>query len=111
MTEAGSAKVRFNDLVVNGYSDGIGGDLLILLGRSEEFAPLIADALSQNFTRDIAELEGKIRRAVDERHKGAFVIRTRIDGFETGTIRAYGNGLYMPVRMTGGATVDYRPRR
>ncbi|WP_227339924.1 DUF4403 family protein [Sphingopyxis sp. P8] len=111
VTEAGSAKVQFTDLVVNGDSDGIGGDLLILLGRNEEFAPLIAEALSQNFTRDVAELETKIRRAVDERQKGAFVIRTRIDGFETGTIRAYGNGLYMPVRMTGGATVDYRPRR
>ena len=109
--EPGSAQVRFADLVVNGDSDGVGGDLLILIGRSEEFAPLIADALSQNFTRDLDELQGKIRSAVGQRREGAFVIRTRVDRFETGEIKAYGNGLYLPVRMVGGASVDYRPAR
>ena len=107
----GSAQVRFTDLTINGDTDGVGGDLLVLLGRSEGFAPLIADALTQNFTRDLDELEGKIRRAVDRRREGAFVIRTRVDDFETGEIKAYGNGLYLPVRLTGAASVDYRPTR
>ncbi|SEH19812.1 protein of unknown function [Sphingopyxis sp. YR583] len=106
----GSAEVHFTDLVINGDTDGVGGDLLILLGRSDGFAPLIAEALTQNFTRDLGELQGKIKRAVDQRREGAFVIRTRIDSFETGEIKAYGNGLYLPVRMVGGASVDYRPR-
>ncbi|HEY0598356.1 DUF4403 family protein [Sphingopyxis sp.] len=106
----GSAKVYFTDLVINGDTDGVGGDLLILLGRSEGFAPLIAEALTQNFTRDLGELQGKIKRAVDQRREGAFVIRTRIDSFQIGEIKAYGNGLYLPVRMVGGASVDYRPR-
>ncbi|MBL0916630.1 MAG: DUF4403 family protein, partial [Sphingopyxis sp.] len=107
----GSAEVRFTELTVAGDTDGIGGDLLVLLGQSPEFAPLIADALTQNFARDLEELQGKIRRAVDQRREGAFFIRTRIDGFETGAIKAYGNGLYLPIRMTGGASVDYRPAR
>ncbi|MBE1529381.1 hypothetical protein GGC65_003837 [Sphingopyxis sp. OAS728] len=107
----GSAEVHFDDLVINGDTDGVGGDLLILLGRSEGFAPLIAEALTQNFTRDLDELQGKIKRAVNQRREGAFVIRTRVDGFETGEIKAYGNGLYLPVRMVGGASVDYRPAR
>ncbi|SBV33628.1 conserved exported protein of unknown function [uncultured Sphingopyxis sp.] len=111
VNEPGSAKVRFTGLEVNGDTDGVGGDLLILLGRSEGFAPLIADALTQNFTRDLNELQGKIRRAVDQRREGAFVIRTRIDGFETGAIKAYGDGLYLPVRMIGAASVDYRPAK
>lgn len=105
----GSAEVHFTDLVINGDTDGIGGDLFILLGRSEGFAPLIAEALTQNFTRDLGALQGKIRRAIDERREGAFTIRTHVDGFETGEIKAYGNGLYLPVRMTGGASVDYQP--
>ena len=92
-----------------GDTDGISGDLLILIGQNEGFAPLIAEALTQNFARDLADLEDKIRRAVDRRREGAFLIRTRIDGFETGKIRAYGNGLYLPVRLTGSASVDYRP--
>lgn len=105
----GSAEVHFTDLVINGDTDGVGGDLLILLGRSEGFAPLIAEALTQNFTRDLGELQGKIERAVDQRREGAFVIRTHVDRFETGEIKAYGNGLYLPVRMVGRASVDYRP--
>lgn len=107
----GSAEVHFTNLVINGDTDGVGGDLLILLGRSEGFAPLIAAALTQNFTNDLGKLQGKIKRAVDQRREGAFVIRTRIDGFEIGEIKAYGNGLYLPVRMVGGASVDYRPTR
>lgn len=107
----GSAEVHFTNLIVNGDTDGVGGDLLILLGRSEEFAPLIADALTQNFTNDLGKLQGKIKRAVNQRREGAFVIRTRVDRFETGEIKAYGNGLYLPVRMVGGASIDYRPAR
>ncbi len=107
----GSAEVRFTDIAINGDTDGVSGDLLILIGRSPEFAPLIAEALTQNFSHDLAELQGKIRRAVDQRREGAFVIRTRVDGFETGEIKAYGNGLYLPVRMTGGADIAYRPAK
>jgi hypothetical protein len=105
----GSATIGFTGLTVDGDTDGISGDLLILIGQNEGFAPLIAEALTQNFARDLADLEDKIRRAVDRRREGAFLIRTRIDGFETGKIRAYGNGLYLPVRLTGSASVDYRP--
>ena len=111
VNEPGSAEVRFTDIRIAGDTDGIGGDLLIKLGQSPGFTTLIAEALTQNFTRDVEGLEGKIRRAVDRRREGAFLIRTRIEGFETGEIKAYGNGLYLPVRMTGSATVDYRPAR
>jgi len=107
----GSPKVRFTDLVINGDTDGVGGDLLVTLGQSPGFAPLIADALTQNFARDLGELQGKIKRAVDQRREGAFVVRTQVDGFEIGAIKAYGNGLYLPVRMIGGARVDYRPAK
>ena len=80
-------------------------------GKYRNFAPLIADALTQNLTKDLTELEGKIRRATAERQEGAFYIRTRIDRMETGQITAYGDGLYMPVHMTGAADVVYRPQR
>ena len=108
--EPGSAEVHFTDLSINGDTDGVGGDLLIVLGRSEGFAPLIAEALTQNFANDLGKLQGKIKRAVDQRREGAFMIRTRLDSFEIGEVKAYGNGLYLPVRMVGGASVDYRPR-
>ncbi len=111
VNKPGSAEVHFTAITINGDTDGVGGDLLILLGRSAEFAPLIADALTQNFTHDLDKLQGKIKRAVNQRREGAFVIHTRVDGFETGEIKAYGNGLYLPVRMTGGADIAYRPAK
>ena len=110
VNKPGSAEVHFDDLSINGDTDGVGGDLLIVLGRSEGFAPLIAEALTQNFANDLGKLQGKIKRAVDQRREGAFMIRTRLDSFEIGEVKAYGNGLYLPVRMVGGASVDYRPR-
>ena len=108
VNEPGSAEVRFADVKIMGDTDGIGGDLLLRLGQTPAFSTLIAEALTQNFTRDLAKLEGKIRRAIDERREGDFLIRTTVDGFETGAIKAYGNGLYLPVRMTGSATIAYR---
>lgn len=106
----GSAEVRFIDLQVSGNTDGLKGDLLLGIAESDGFAPLIAGALTQNFTHDLEKLQGKIKRAIDQRREGAFVIRTRVDSFEIGEITAYGNGLYLPVRLIGGATVDYRPK-
>ena len=53
----------------------------------------------------------RTKNAENFRREGDFVIRTRIDSFETGEIKAYGNGLYLPVRMVGAASIDYRPAK
>lgn len=111
LTEPGSAVVRFGDVKVLGDTDAMTGDLLLAIARRDNFAPMIADALTQNLSKDLSKLEVKIRRVTEERQEGAFHIRTRIDRFETGKITAYGNGLYMPVRMIGTAHVVYRPTR
>ena len=111
VNKPGSAEVRFTDLHVKGDTNGIKGDIFVLLAQQPDFAPMIADSLTQNFTRDLTELEAKIRRAIDQRREGDFVIRTRIDSFETGEIKAYGNGLYLPVRIVGAASIDYRPAK
>ena len=111
LTQPGSAIIRFGDIKVIGDTDALTGDLLLSIAQRDSFAPIIADALTQNLTKDLQELEVKIRRVTEERQEGAFHIRTRIDRFETGTITAYGNGLFMPVQIIGSANVVYRPQR
>ncbi len=106
VTTPGSAEVRFTGVEVMGDTDGLYGDLLLTLARDKQFAPVIAEALTQNFARDLDSLKTKIRAAVADRREGDLRIRTSVDGFETGQITAYGNGLYLPVRMTGTAKVD-----
>jgi hypothetical protein len=109
VNQAGSAEISFQNLEITGQTDGVGGDLLIKFGNSPGVAEVIASALTQNFTQDLTNLEGKIRRAVDNTQQGDFVIQTRINDFQTGEIKAYGNGLYLPVRVTGTASVLFRP--
>ena len=104
-----SPKVSFADPVISGDTDGVGGDMLLTIGQSPGFSNLIATALTQNFAKDIAELKGKISRAIDTKREGDFVIHAKVGRFETGQIHAYGQGLHLPVRATGKAQISYRP--
>ncbi|HUD94524.1 DUF4403 family protein, partial [Sphingobium sp.] len=107
----GSAEVRFTDLNVTGATDGVAGDMLVALGNSPAFSQLIASSLTQNFTDDLNELIGKIRRAMAEKHLGDLFIQSRIDRIETGEIHAYGAGLHLPVEAQGTARIRYQPGR
>lgn len=107
--DEGSATIRFRDVQVTGDTDGMGGDLLIAIGQSGAVSELLASELTQNLGQDLAELQGKIRTAVNNAREGDFVIQARVDRFETGRIQAFGNGLYLPVRMIGQAKVKFKP--
>lgn len=109
VNDAGSPEVRFQNLAVTGDTDRVGGDLLLQFGNSPGVSELLASSLTQNFTKDINDLQGKIRVAVNKKQEGDFFIRTSVDRFETGQIKAYGNGLYLPVRAFGKAEISYNP--
>jgi hypothetical protein len=105
-----SPRVGFVDPVITGDTDGVGGDMALAIGQSPGFSSLIAGALGQNFAKDIAELRGKIARAIADKRTGDFVIHARADRFDIGRIHAYGQGLHLPVRATGQAQILYKPR-
>lgn len=109
VNDPGSAVVRFEQLEITGNTDGAAGDLLIELGRSRAISDTIAASLTQNFSDDLADLLGKIRKAIANKEAGRFLIRARIDRFRTGALSAYGQGLYLPVDVEGDATVVFRP--
>lgn len=104
-----SATISFADPVITGDTDGVEGDLALAIGQSSGFSNLVAAALGQNFDKDIAELKGKIARAIGSRREGDFVIQASADRYEIGTIHAYGTALHLPVRATGKARILYRP--
>lgn len=106
----GSAQVAFQQLTIGGDTDGIAGDTLLAIGNSPALAGTIAGALGQNFSRDLDKLLVKIRAAVANRAIGDFAINAQVARVETGRIRAYGQGLYLPVRVSGDARIRYRPR-
>ena len=109
VNEPNSPRVRFEQLEISGDTDGVGGDLLLQLGRSGAFSHAIAGSLTQNFSRDLDNLLGKIRRAIENKEAGGFLIRAQIDSFKTGAISPYGQGLYLPVDVEGTASVTFRP--
>ena len=106
-----SQRVSFEGLQVDGNTDGVGGDLLVQLANSPGIAAVVAEALTQNFTRDFQELLGKIERAIVEKRAGDFVIHADIGQVRTGELKAGGQGLYLPVWAEGSARVTYVPGR
>ncbi|MEO6040877.1 MAG: DUF4403 family protein [Croceibacterium sp.] len=101
-----SRAVSFADLKVAGTTDRRTTDLMLRLANSPALATTIADALAQNFAHDYDELMGKVTRAIAEKRTGDLVIRARIDDVRTGTLRAAGRGLYLPVWGKGTAGVE-----
>lgn len=103
----GSQRVHFEQLTVAGDTDGIGGDLLVRLVQTPAVSEVLAGELTQNFTRDFEKLLGKVRRAIVSKRAGDFLIRADIADVRTGTLKASGQGLYLPVWASGAARVEY----
>ncbi|WP_241557260.1 DUF4403 family protein [Croceibacterium ferulae] len=109
VNDAGSRRVGIAGLEITGTTDMTGGDLLLQLANAPGVDSFIAAALAQDFERDFEELLAKVRRAIAEKREGPLVIRADIDQVSTGKLRAAGQGLYLPVRLTGTAAVSLSP--
>lgn len=104
-----SRMVEFTELHVSGGTDMVGSKLLLGFANGPELSATLAAALGQNFEKDYQELLGKIHRAIAEKRAGKLLIRAEITEAHTGTIRAAGQGLYLPVHGSGTATVKVVP--
>ena len=103
--------VRFQNLAVTGATNGIGGDLLLRLVNAPGVGDTVAQSLTQNFAGDVGDLLRKIRLAIVDNRQGDFLIHARVDSLQNGTLKAAGEGLYLPVWATGEARVEYRPNQ
>ncbi|VWX54726.1 DUF4403 family protein [Novosphingobium sp. 9U] len=110
LNQPNSRRVDFTEFAVSGSTDRTGGDLVIQLANAPGLDRTIARALSQNFERDYDKLMVKIDRAIQGKREGDFVIRAKIEDVQTGSLKAAGQGLYLPVRGTGTASIKLEPR-
>ena len=104
-----AARIAFSDLEVLGDIERTGGDLLVGLANSPSVIDPIAESLTQNFSKDLDSLVNKVRRAIAEKRMGEFVVNATVSDVKTGQVKAFGDGLYLPVRATGKARITHRP--
>lgn len=110
VNQPNSRQVRFTAFEVRGSTDRVGGDLVIDLADAPGLGETIAEALTQNFEKDYDELMAKIDRAIGQQREGDFLIRAKMETVETGSLKAAGQGLYLPVRATGRASIRLVPQ-
>ena len=103
-----SRAVVFRDIKITGETDVIGGEFLFALANSPEFQSTVTEALQQNFEGDFNKLRGKIDRAVAKRKGRLTDYSITIETIDTGVIAAYGEGLYLPVDITGRISAKLR---
>ncbi|MFL0356244.1 DUF4403 family protein [Erythrobacter sp. GH1-10] len=110
VNEPDSRQVHFREPEYQVETTRFTTNVLIEIAKTQDFTEVIEEALSQNFESDYEELLGKVDSAVAEQQLGDFTIATDIDRVSTGTITAYGEGLYLPVTADGETQIRYTPR-
>lgn len=109
--QPGSQRVEVRNVTFATKTNSPLVDLLAALFAEPTQPASVATGLSHDLAPDHRRLLGKVERAIGERHEGDFVLRSRITGVRNRRIFATGSGLFMPVAVTGQASVIYRPHR
>ncbi len=109
--DPGSQLVKVHNLSIATGTDSRAVNLLVPLFADQQVLATIRDALSHDFAKDYERVLTAARRAVAERREGDFLLSAQIRRVTNGTIRATGQGLFMPVEAEGVARIRYAPQR
>lgn len=109
--DANSRVVRVRDLRIDGRTDREAVNLLFSLFADEAVLEEIRTALTQDFTKDYNKVLQAAEKAIAMRREGDFTLSARIGSVSHGTIVATGQGLFLPVAVTGDARIAYTPGR
>ena len=102
----GSQVIHFSDLGVPGGSS-THDNLLVAVAGNPGFFDAIGDALTQNFMHDFDSPQTRINHALANRQQGNLRIDAQLHSGDNDQRAARGNGLTMPVTLTGRASVAY----
>jgi hypothetical protein len=101
VSEANSQVVRVHDLEIFGRTDAMSTNLLLRLAANQGIRVQIAEALTQDFTKDYDKVLDKAARAIADRQQGAVRFSARMDKVEHGPVQVTGAGLFMPMVVSG----------
>ena len=106
---ANSQLVQARDVQLAADTDSRTVNLLVSLFSDGSIRDTVAQGLSHDFAPDYQRVLGKARAAIAARRESDFLLSVKVTEVETGTLAVAGQGLFLPVRAQGAATIAYRP--
>lgn len=105
----GSQVLEVRDVRITGSPDTASFRMLLAVARSRVVSRQISRALSQNFTAQYDQALAAAGAALANKPLGDFVLSVKIDHVTNGTLKAVGQGLYLPVDASGTASLRLAP--
>ena len=107
--EANSEVVNVRDLRIAGTTDREAVNLLFALFEDPEVLAEISKALITDFNKDYEKVLLAAKKAIAMRREGDFTLSAEVNEVSHGTVIATGQGLFLPVDVTGKANIRYTP--
>ena len=107
--QADSQIVKVRDLQIAGRTDREAVNLLASVFMDDEVLAEISNALTQDFKKDFDKVIAAATKAIATRREGDFTLSAQISGVKHGTVVPTGQGLFLPVQVTGTANIRYTP--
>ncbi len=101
--------IKVRDLRIAGRTDREAVNLLFSLFMDQEVLAEIGSALTQDFKKDYDKVVAAATKAIATRREGDFTLSANITGISHGTVIPTGQGLFLPVQVTGKANIRYTP--
>ena len=110
VNQANSQVISARDVELAGDTDSATVNLLVRLFNDGSVRDSIAQGLTHDFAPDYNRVLGKAKAAIAAKREGDFLLSAQVDKVETGRLEVVGQGLFLPIRASGKASIAYRPR-
>ncbi|WP_254602645.1 DUF4403 family protein [Sphingomonas bacterium] len=104
-----SQAIEARDVQLVADTDSGTVNLLARVFNDSSVRDSVAQGLRHDFAPEYASVLGKAKAAIGGRREGDFLLTADITRVTTGTLAVTGNGLFLPIRAEGKATISYRP--
>lgn len=107
--DTNSQVVHVRDLKIAGRTDRASVNLLFSLFDDPVVLEEIRTSLTHDFEGDYQKVLTAARKAIAERREGDFLLSADVTGVNHGALMVTGQGLFLPVAVSGTAKILYSP--